>query len=179
MLNVLKLVEPSLEYADQISSFRQEIIDKETSEDWFAGCLGLDRSENPSDWIELCQIRQDPVKCKELRHSVQSITYLAIRKSDNYLIGVIDLRYDNAHPLIEEWGNCGYSVRPSEQGKGYGTEMLKLLREKAEEFNLDNLLILCDVNNPASERIMIANDGIRIPTEDITERRYRIPVKKP
>ena len=52
-IDELILVEPSLEYAEDLWAFRQEIIDKDAdNEDQFAGCMSLDSTkfskESPS-----------------------------------------------------------------------------------------------------------------------------------
>ena len=45
--------------------------------------------------------------------------YIAVRKTDDKIVGVIDLRHHINHPILGTWGgHCGYSVRPSERGKG-------------------------------------------------------------
>ena len=42
--------------------------------------------------------------------SVTSNTYLAVRQSDNRIVGVIDLRHHINHPILGLWGgHIGYS----------------------------------------------------------------------
>ena len=83
---------------------------------------------------------------------VPSHTYLAIRKSDNKVVGIIDLRYHINHPILGTWGgHCGYSVRLSERDKGYAKEMLRLNILNAKSLKIQKLLITCDVKNKASE----------------------------
>jgi predicted acetyltransferase len=87
--------------------------------------------------------------------------YLAVRKSDNRIVGVIDLRHHIKHPILETWGgHCGFSVRPSERGKGYAKEMLRLNIENAKILGIEKLLITCDVENIASEKTILANGGV-------------------
>lgn len=87
--------------------------------------------------------------------------YLAIRKEDNRLVGIIDLRHHINHPILGTWGgHCGYSVRPSERGKGYASEMLRLNIQKAGAMGIDKLLVTCDTTNLASEKTILANGGV-------------------
>ncbi len=55
---------------------------------------------------------------------VPSHMYLAVRKRDDRVAGVIDLRHHINHPILGTWGgHGGYSVCPSERGKGYAKEI--------------------------------------------------------
>lgn len=50
---------------------------------------------------------------------VPSVTYLAAREKDDRLVGIMDFRRRLNQNLLNYGGNIGYSVRPSERGKGY------------------------------------------------------------
>ncbi len=104
---------------DEIWSFRQEILECDAeNEDQFAGCLSLDECKSAKEWIALCELRKSEDTCGEAGTAVPSHTYLAVRKSDERVVGVIDLRHHINHPILGTWGgHCGYSVRPSERGK--------------------------------------------------------------
>ena len=43
-------------------------------------------------------------------------------------------------------GHCGYSVRPSERGKGYGKEMLRLNILNAKKLGIEKVLVTCDAD---------------------------------
>jgi len=92
---------------------------------------------------------------------VPSHTYMAVRKEDNKVVGIIDLRHHINHPILGSWGgHCGYSVRPSERGKGYAKEMLRLNKRNAKALGIPKLLITCDEKNIASEKTIISNGGV-------------------
>lgn len=57
-------------------------------------------------------------------------------------------------------GNIGYSIRPTERFKGYGTLILKLGLEKCKELNIDKVLITCNKSNVGSYKVIEKNDGI-------------------
>ena len=64
-------------------------------------------------------------------------------------IGFLNLRLRLSNFLLEEGGHIGYSIRPSERGKGY-----------AKEKNIKKALVTCSVNNPASRAVILANGGL-------------------
>lgn len=53
------------------------------------------------------------------------------------------------------------SVRPSERGKGYAKEMLRLNIQNAKVLGIPKLLITCDAKNEASEKT-IEVDGCKM-----------------
>lgn len=46
-----------------------------------------------------------------------------------------------------DFGNCGYSVRPSERQKGYATEMLRQLLAVAKDAGLQEVHLATKQNN--------------------------------
>ena len=177
------LTEATSEYAEQVWQFRQEIFDcDKDSESQFAGCLSLDEAASAEEWIRLCQLRRSETTCKQTGVDVPSTTYFAIRKKDNRLVGIIDLRHHINHPILGTWGgHCGYTVRPSERGHGYAKEMLRLNLNNAKELGIERLLITCHSDNAASEKTIIANGGIyekMIVVDGIEIKRYWVKVEK-
>ena len=156
------LVEATTEYAKQVWQFRQEVFDYDKNSDsQFAGCLSLDEVTTADEWISMCQLRKNETTCKQTGVDVPAHTYFAIRKSDNKLVGITDLRHHINHPILGTWGgHCGYTVRPTERGKGYAKEMLKLNIQNAKSLGIDKLLITCHTDNTASEKTILANNGV-------------------
>ncbi|WP_075721302.1 GNAT family N-acetyltransferase [Roseburia sp. 499] len=58
-------------------------------------------------------------------------------------------------------------MRPSERGKGYAKEMLRLNIQNAKAMGIEKLLVTCDVNNTASEKNILANGGVYENTIDV------------
>ena len=95
------LTVPSMKYAEEITAFRRELLDAHDA-DSFAGCSGLEKYEHPQDWLRHLDDRRSadtlPVG------KVPSDTYLAVRHSDNRIVGIIDLRHHIDHPILRVWG---------------------------------------------------------------------------
>lgn len=178
----ITLIESTPEYAEQVWQFRQEVFDYDkNSGSQFAGCLSLDEATSAEEWIRLCQLRKSETTCKQTGVDVPSTTYFAVRKNDNKLVGIIDLRHHTNHPILGTWGgHCGYTVRPSDRGYGYAKEILRLNLRNAKGLGIDKLLITCHSDNTASEKTILANGGVyeKTITVDGTEiKRYWIIVE--
>lgn len=159
---MLFLIEANEKYSDELEQFKNEVLiyDK-YNDNQFAGCMGLGNCKNANEWIEICNLRKNAETCEQAGTNVPSTTYFAIRKDDDRLVGVIDLRHHINHPVLGTWGgHCGYSVRPSERGKGYAKEMLRLNIQNAREMGIPKLLVTCEETNIASEKTILANGGV-------------------
>ena len=65
------------------------------------------------------------------------------------IVGIIDLRHE-LNEFLQDFGNSGYSVRPSERRKGYATEMLRLIKEVAKRVGLTSLQLSVERSNEPS-----------------------------
>ncbi len=152
------LKKPTIEYADDIMQLRQEIIDA-NDPDAFAGCGNLEECKTAQEWIDRITMMENPEICPEGR--VSSNIFIAVRISDNKIVGVIDLRHHLGNPVLREWGgHFGYIVRPGERGKGYAKEMVRQNLINCKELGLHKVMITCNRNNIASERTILANGGV-------------------
>lgn len=151
----VKLVYPSKEYEKEAFEYIQEFSDYNSE---INGSGGLDKFDNYDDW--LLKIEKD-LNFKNIPEGrVPANTYFLVRILDNKIIGMINIRHKLNEFLLNEGGNIGYSVRPTEREKGYGTVMLRLGLQRCKELNLDKVLITCDKINLASAKIIQGNNGI-------------------
>jgi len=89
---------------------------------------------------------------------VPSSTFWLVH-NDNKILGTSRLRHRLNGFLEQEGGHIGYDIRPSEQGKGYGTLMLALTLAKAKEYGMSCVLVISDASNLASFRVIEKNGG--------------------
>ena len=67
---------------------------------------------------------------------------------------------DTLNDFLKDFGNCGYSVRPSERRKGYATEMLRQVLEVAKGSGMDELHLSVERDNEPSIKTIKSNGGI-------------------
>jgi len=180
---MIYLVEATVQYSKELEDFKREILEHDAdSEDQFAGCMGLRNTASSEEWINICNLRKSEATCQQVGVEVPSTTYFAIRKSDEKLVGVIELRHHINHPILGSWGgHCGYSVRPSERGNGYAKEMLRLNIKNANDKGIQKLLVTCDERNIVSEKTILANGGIfekNVEVEGCIMKRYWIQMNR-
>lgn len=78
---------------------------------------------------------------------------------DGQAVGFLNFRLRLSAYLLEEGGHIGYSIRPSERGKGYAKEALCQGLQVAKEKNIKRALVTCSTENPASRAVILANGG--------------------
>ncbi|ETI96234.1 MAG: hypothetical protein Q606_CBAC00089G0001, partial [Intestinibacter bartlettii DORA_8_9] len=86
-------------------------------------------------------------------------TFFVVRTSDNRIVGMVDIRHRLNYFLSICGGHIGYSVRPSERKKGYGTEILKQALEYAKTININNVMLACYKENEGSRKIIVKCGG--------------------
>lgn len=89
---------------------------------------------------------------------VHATEYWIIDKQE--YCGRISLRHYLNDFLRESYGHIGYDIVPGKRGRGYATKALAMCLKKAKKLGLNEILISCDADNPASRRVIEKNGGI-------------------
>ena len=134
MNDELMLVEPSEEYF----AYRNDFLENSDSMD---GCGPLRRFDDMKAYLEdtMRYTREETLP----EGMVLATQFLCIRKSDNRLVGMIQVRHYLNDFLRTFGGHIGYSVRPSERRKGYASWMLKNVQTYCKSLGLSAILVCC------------------------------------
>lgn len=90
---------------------------------------------------------------------VPDIQLVAFDES-GHALGFLNLRLRLNKALLNFAGHIGYSIRPSERGKGYAKEALRQGLQVAKKKNIKKALVTCSVENPASRAVIVSNGGV-------------------
>ena len=172
----IKLVLPNKTHKKQVEEYKQKMFDANSSMD---GCGDL-KSCDFDEWLKRCK---DYKAGKNLPLGyVPATQYICIRKTDNKLIGMLQIRHSLTEFLLNYGGHIGDSISPDERQKGYGKKMLGLGIVKCKNLGIEKVLITCKDTNAASRKCIIANGGVYEDTrhfepENINLERYWVKVK--
>ena len=148
---VLRL--PTKKYKKSIEEFKKGLLENGSSTD---GC-GTLKNDDFETWLKKCN---DWRFGKNLPNGfVQSTQYIMVRKTDNKVVGMFQIRHELNDFLLNFGGNIGYSISFDEINKKYGTTILKLGLKKCKELKLKKVLITCLSTNIASRKCILANGG--------------------
>lgn len=151
----MKLIEPTMEYDQQIQAYRQEFLAFGGSMD---GCGSLRKFERTQDWIDQVESLKKPETTPS--HWVPSTQYIFVRESDGKVVGTIQIRHYFNEFLEKYAGHIGYSVCPSERRRGYATQMLKSVLPECKALGIKRVLISCVQGNEGSKRTILNNGGV-------------------
>ena len=124
------------------------------------GSGGLQRYlDDYEGWLEKLNEDYSRVPNEE---KVPARTYFLIRESDKRIVGMINIRLALNERLKHYGGHMGYSIRPTERGKGYNKINLYLSLRVCDQYGIEEVFLDADLANPASWKTMEALGGKRI-----------------
>lgn len=154
MLHKLYLVEPSMDDA----SAAVHMMDRWRA---YGGRInpGLLRrmDGNYSDWLMEIKRAADESQCEA--DDVPQ-TFYWLKSSDGNILGASSLRHYLNKSNIIDGGHVAYGIAPEYRGRGYGNEILKLAVEKLIEMKIYRILVTCDADNFASQKVILNNGGV-------------------
>ena len=142
-ITTMKLIEPTMEYDQQIQAFRREYMEDGGSMD---GSSSLRKFDKTQDWLD----------------QIEAFTtqYIYVREEDDTVVGVIQIRRCFNEFLEKYAGHIGYCVRPSERRKGYAIQMLSRILPECKRLGIYDVLVCCLADNEASRRTILNNGGV-------------------
>ena len=150
--NELVLVCPSTDMKEEILQYKEEHF--ASGDMQVHGSGGLAFYDNYDEWLSRIQ----SIREINRENPVQTSTFFSRRISDGKLIGCIKIHHALTEDL-ENGGHIAYGIRPSERGKGYGTQQLELCLEYAGQLKLKRVIIACDKDNTASAKTAMSCGG--------------------
>lgn len=150
----LILVEPTKSMETLAMAYRNDYISH--GESHINGSCGFIHYSNYNEWLE----KVISFRSKDTSFSnISTSTFFTVRKTDNKIIGSIQLRHELNEDLRKRGGHIGYGICPTERRKGYGKEQLSLVLSKAKELHIPRVMISCDKDNIGSAKVAIHNGG--------------------
>ncbi len=153
----LKLVLPSKKYLKEWLSFQRETLKKLPAND--PDRIGYEKhilsSQKPQyfKWLH-----DDRLGINLEKGMVQQTIWWGM--VGDKIVGRISFRHKLTSTLRKHGGNIGYAVRPTQQGKGYATEMLRLVLKKVAKLGYKKVLLTCDDSNIPSWKTIEKNGGV-------------------
>lgn len=154
MNDKINLVSPSKELEQQALEYRREHFD--FGECVINGSELFDKIHDYNEWLNRVILNSNAETVSS--DWVLTDTFFAIREPDKKVVGIADLRYQ-LNEFLKDFGHCGYSVRPAERNKGYATEMLAQICQKAKNYGLEHLQLSVEKGNIPSIRTILKNGG--------------------
>lgn len=154
----LILVKPSFEYQNAFIKYAQEYMralddDMVVYREMYS--KGLD---DFSAYLSFLDDRSKGIGVPEGWTS--TLSYWMVNNSSE-LIGIVRIRVAlNTTMLSKYVGNIGYDIKPSERGRGYGTEILRLGLLELNRYGVTNVLVICNASNISSRKVIEKNSGI-------------------
>ena len=149
----LSLIRPTLELKEKALDYRQEHFDN--NEMVINGSELLDKTDSYEEWLKSVTDNTSPDTVNP--NWVVTDTFFAIDENEN-IVGIIDLRH-TLNDFLKDFGNSGYSVRPSERKKGYATEMLRQVLLVAKQAGLQEVHLSVERDNEPSVKTIVKNGG--------------------
>ena len=154
------LEEPSIERKDAALEYLEEHRKFNSDINGTGGmdnCLGGLSYEH---WLDNLEKMKDSDYAESVNRC-PSETFFLIRKDDDKIVGMINIRYKLNEAMLKFGGHIGYGIRPTERRKGYNKINLYLgLIMANEDFELEKVMLDCSVDNLGSDKTIQALGGV-------------------
>ena len=154
----MKMQFPNMSYKEKAIDYINEFHEYSSPVNGSGGLNNYLKNSTYEEWLE--KIRSDIDIANIEKPRVPSLTYFYVREEDDKIVGMINIRLALNDFLRNEGGHIGYSIRPTERRKHYGTEMLKEALRVCEAIGIENVIVSCDKENAASAGVIMNCGGV-------------------
>lgn len=176
----IELTRPNIAFESSFLAGLNEFASENEKLDWIY--LGRDSTVD----IPLKDFAAFVSALREREHTpapdfVTTVCFWVIHQEE--VVGRIGFRHELNDAIREVGGHIGYIVRPTYRRRTVATKMLAQVLQTPEAKRVGRLLLTCDVDNIASEKVIVRNGGVFESVVDDSPRtpkkRYWIDVTKP
>ena len=154
----MKFVFPTLEYKEKAIDYIREFYEYNSE---INGSGSLDRFLRESTYEAWLQKLIGAIDIANIpQGKVPGLTYFYVREEDGRIVGMINIRLATSDVVRTEVGHMGYSIRPTERRKHYGTQMIREALEFCKPLRLSEVVLTCDKSNLASAGVIKNCGGV-------------------
>ncbi len=153
----IQLIEPTDRLADEYAAFAAQCR-PDSSNEHIHGA-GVFQAVGKKDFASLVKLSADRARGVNLPDGFVPDSIFWLVRGER-IIGTVSLRHELTDYLRQFGGHIGYTIRPSQRGKGLATVMLKLTLEKARSMGIGRALVTCDKENIGSASVIQKNGGL-------------------
>ena len=132
---------------------------------------------NTHDFTEWLRIVRNYEHGVDLKYHHVPASFYFLENDCSLIVGAVDIRHYLSTYLENKTGHIGFSIRPSERRKGYGVELLKLSKLKADELGIKEPFLACPIDSEIAEKTIIKSGGCFVGVfehEGKIKRKYRL-----
>ncbi|MDD4890044.1 MAG: GNAT family N-acetyltransferase [Phycisphaerae bacterium] len=148
---MLKLIEPTESLRAEFEAFRAEF----GGDGYIHGLGGM-----TGEFEAALRNCRDHARGVNLPAGYVAASTFWLVRDGRAIVGTSNLRHELTPFLLREGGHIGYSIRPSEQRKGYGTRLLAMTLGRARAIGLTRVLVTCAKGNIGSAGVIRGNGGV-------------------
>lgn len=153
------LEKPSIKRKKEIIEYCEELVKYNSDINGIEVLTGILHGQTFQETLDYCLKLETEEYAKRLKKA-RVKTYLLVRKSDNSVIGAVNIRWNHIGGMKKFDGNIGYGIKPTERRKGYSKVALYLSLLECKKLGFKKVRLTCENSNIASNKTILSLGGI-------------------
>ena len=154
----MKLVFPTMAYKDKAVDYIREFHEYGSEVNGTGSLDRFLRESTYEDWLQKVIQSMDIANIPPSK--VPALTYFFVRGEDDRIVGMVNIRLAMNDLIRTEAGHIGYSIRPTERRRHYGTQLLVAAMKVCDVIGIKEVLVSCDRENIASAGVIRNCGGV-------------------